>query len=133
MKDNEPKIRIKDREELIYMLAETAAIELNVTCCYNSHYQRYLDMPDILYKMLAKNPENRVWITNPKTSQVRDRPLEINLQIKGPLQLSDNFEACAGTSRNIDRVQTVRFCRRDGSKTKSFCDNTHLKTRFKST
>ena len=34
MRDEEPKIRIEDREELIYMLAEAAAIEHNVMCCY---------------------------------------------------------------------------------------------------
>ncbi|MCB1476082.1 MAG: CDGSH iron-sulfur domain-containing protein [Rhodobiaceae bacterium] len=30
----EPAIRVEDREELIYMLAEAAAIEHNVMCCY---------------------------------------------------------------------------------------------------
>ncbi len=34
MSKEEPKIRIGDREELIYMLAEAAAIEHNVMCCY---------------------------------------------------------------------------------------------------
>ena len=34
MGDEEPKIRIEDREELIFMLAEAAAIEHNVMCCY---------------------------------------------------------------------------------------------------
>ena len=34
MENEEPKIRIEDREELIYMLAEAAAIEHNVMCCY---------------------------------------------------------------------------------------------------
>ena len=32
--DQEQKIRIGDREELIYMLAEAAALEHNVMCCY---------------------------------------------------------------------------------------------------
>ncbi len=30
----EPKIRIETREELIYLLAEAAAIEHNLMCCY---------------------------------------------------------------------------------------------------
>jgi len=34
MPDGEPKIRIDDREELVYMLAEAAAIEHNVMCGY---------------------------------------------------------------------------------------------------
>ena len=34
MAAEEPKIRIETREELIYMLAEAAAIEHNVMCCY---------------------------------------------------------------------------------------------------
>ena len=34
MSEEEPKIRIETREELIYLLAEAAAIEHNVMCCY---------------------------------------------------------------------------------------------------
>ncbi|MEX1181108.1 MAG: ferritin-like protein, partial [Cucumibacter sp.] len=34
MGEAEPKIRIENREELIYLLAEAAAIEHNVMCCY---------------------------------------------------------------------------------------------------
>jgi CDGSH-type Zn-finger protein/uncharacterized Fe-S cluster protein YjdI len=34
MADAEPKIRIETREELVYLLAEAAAIEHNVMCCY---------------------------------------------------------------------------------------------------
>lgn len=34
MAENEPKIRIETREELVYLLAEAAAIEHNVMCCY---------------------------------------------------------------------------------------------------
>lgn len=65
--------------------------------------------------------------------EVRDGPLENDPQTNGPLQFSGNLEVCAGTGRNTDRVQTARLCRCGGSKTKTFCDNTHLKTGFKST
>lgn len=34
MAEEEPKIRIESREELIYLLAEAAAIEHNLMCCY---------------------------------------------------------------------------------------------------
>ena len=34
MAHEEPKIRIETREELIYLLAEAAAIEHNLMCCY---------------------------------------------------------------------------------------------------
>lgn len=63
---------------------------------------------------------------------VRDGPLTITPQSNGPLQVDGNLEICAGTGRNIDRVQTARLCRCGGSKTKPFCDNTHLKIGFKS-
>src|SRR4029079_12991982 len=34
MAAHEPRIRIETREELIYLLAEAAAIEHNLMCCY---------------------------------------------------------------------------------------------------
>ncbi|MBD3677133.1 MAG: CDGSH iron-sulfur domain-containing protein [Rhodobacteraceae bacterium] len=64
--------------------------------------------------------------------EVRNGPLEITPQKNGPLEISGNLEICSGTGRTVDRVQTVRFCRCGGSKTKPFCDNTHLKIGFKS-
>lgn len=63
---------------------------------------------------------------------VRDGPLDIRPQKNGPLQVSGNLEICSGTGRNIDRVTGARLCRCGGSKTKPFCDNTHLKIGFKS-
>jgi CDGSH-type Zn-finger protein len=63
---------------------------------------------------------------------VRDGVLTIAPQTNGPLQVSGNFEVCAGTGRNVDRVTSARLCRCGGSKTKPFCDNTHLKIGFKS-
>ena len=64
--------------------------------------------------------------------EVRDGPLEIQPPKNGPLQVTGNLEICAGTNRNVDRVTSVRLCRCGGSKTKPFCDNTHLKIGFKS-
>ena len=63
---------------------------------------------------------------------VRDGPLEITPLPNGPLQITGNLEVCAGTGRNVDRVTTARLCRCGASKTKPFCDNTHLKIGFKS-
>lgn len=62
----------------------------------------------------------------------RDGKLAIRPLTNGPLQVSGNLEICAGTGRNVDRVTTARLCRCGGSKTKPFCDNTHLKIGFKS-
>ncbi len=64
--------------------------------------------------------------------KVRNGPLVVTPQKNGPLQVEGNLEIIAGTNRNVDRVQRVRLCRCGGSKTKPFCDNTHLKIGFKS-
>lgn len=63
---------------------------------------------------------------------VRDGELHVAPQRNGPLQVSGNLEICSGTGRSVDRVTTARLCRCGGSKTKPFCDNTHLKIGFKS-
>ncbi|MEZ5785644.1 MAG: ferritin-like domain-containing protein [Xanthobacteraceae bacterium] len=70
----------------------------------------------------------------PKPSQPlqsRDGTVSIEPQRNGPLQLVGNLEICTGTGRCIDRVTRVRLCRCGGSKTKPYCDNTHLKIGFK--
>lgn len=70
----------------------------------------------------------------PRTSQplkARDGAVTIAPQKDGPLQVSGNLEICAGTGRAIDRVTSVRLCRCGGSRTKPWCDNTHLKIGFK--
>lgn len=82
---------------------------------------------DINFKVTGE-PETRA--SEPLV--VRDGQLSITAQKNGPLQVKGNLEICAGTGRNIDRVQTARLCRCGGSKTKPFCDNTHLKIGFKS-
>ena len=61
---------------------------------------------------------------------VRNGPLVIDPQKNGPLQVSGNLEICSGTGRTIDRVTRARLCRCGGSRTKPFCDNTHLKIGF---
>lgn len=62
--------------------------------------------------------------------KVRDGELAIDPEPNGPLVVTGNLEICAGTGRTIDRVTSARLCRCGGSKTKPFCDNTHLKIGF---
>ena len=61
---------------------------------------------------------------------VRDGPLAIAPQKNGPLQVTGNLEICSGTGRTIDRTTQARLCRCGGSRTKPFCDNTHLRIGF---
>ncbi len=61
---------------------------------------------------------------------VRDGSLDISPEKNGPLVVSGNLEICSGTGRTIDRVTRARLCRCGGSRTKPFCDNTHLKIGF---
>jgi CDGSH-type Zn-finger protein/uncharacterized Fe-S cluster protein YjdI len=64
--------------------------------------------------------------------KVRNGALNIAPQKNGPLQITGSLEILSGTGRQVDRVVNARFCRCGGSKTKPFCDNTHLKIGFKS-
>jgi CDGSH-type Zn-finger protein/uncharacterized Fe-S cluster protein YjdI len=61
---------------------------------------------------------------------VRDGPLTIDPEKNGPLRVSGNLEIISGTGRTVDRVVKARLCRCGGSRTKPFCDNTHLKIGF---
>ncbi len=61
---------------------------------------------------------------------VRNGPLTVAPQKNGPLRISGNLEICAGTGRTIDRVTGAELCRCGGSRTKPFCDRTHLKIGF---
>jgi CDGSH-type Zn-finger protein/uncharacterized Fe-S cluster protein YjdI len=61
---------------------------------------------------------------------VRDGPLVVDPERNGPLRVSGNLEIISGTGRTIDRVARARLCRCGGSRTKPFCDNTHLKIGF---
>jgi CDGSH-type Zn-finger protein/uncharacterized Fe-S cluster protein YjdI len=60
----------------------------------------------------------------------RDGRLEVAPQRNGPLVVRGALEICAGTGRTIDRTTTTRLCRCGGSKTKPFCDNSHLQNGF---
>jgi CDGSH-type Zn-finger protein/uncharacterized Fe-S cluster protein YjdI len=64
--------------------------------------------------------------------KVRDGPLTIDPTRDGPLQVTGNLEICSGTGRTIDRVVKARLCRCGGSRTKPFCDDTHLRIGFRS-
>jgi CDGSH-type Zn-finger protein/uncharacterized Fe-S cluster protein YjdI len=61
---------------------------------------------------------------------VRDGPLVVDPQKNGPLRVSGNLEIISGTGRTIERVVKARLCRCGGSRTKPFCDNTHLRIGF---
>jgi CDGSH-type Zn-finger protein/uncharacterized Fe-S cluster protein YjdI len=71
-------------------------------------------------------PETR----NTQSLAVRDGPIVVAPEKNGPLVVSGNLEICSGTGRVIDRVTTARLCRCGGSRTKPFCDNTHVKIGF---
>jgi len=60
----------------------------------------------------------------------RDGPLTIDPEENGPLKVSGNLEICSGTGRTIDRITQARLCRCGGSRTKPFCDSTHLRIGF---
>ena len=60
----------------------------------------------------------------------RDGALTVDPQKNGPLQVSGNLEICTGTGRTVDRVTGARLCRCGGSRTKPFCDNTHIRIGF---
>jgi CDGSH-type Zn-finger protein/uncharacterized Fe-S cluster protein YjdI len=63
---------------------------------------------------------------------VRDGPLDIDLEIDGPLAVRGNLEITSGTGRVVARVTSARLCRCGGSATKPFCDGTHARIGFKS-
>lgn len=56
--------------------------------------------------------------------------LDVTPQRNGPLLVRGPLEICAGTGRTVDRVAGTRLCRCGGSKTKPFCDNSHLENGF---
>jgi len=60
----------------------------------------------------------------------RDGPLAVTPLRNGPLQLEGNLEICAGTGRTVARVTTARLCRCGQSKSKPFCDLSHLAAGF---
>jgi CDGSH-type Zn-finger protein len=48
----------------------------------------------------------------------------------GPVRVEGNLEICAGTGRTVARVTQARLCRCGQSKTKPFCDLSHLAANF---
>ncbi len=60
----------------------------------------------------------------------RDGPLTVMPQRNGPLRVEGNLEICAGTGRTVARVTEARLCRCGQSRTKPFCDLSHLAAGF---
>jgi len=50
----------------------------------------------------------------------------------GPLKARGPVEICAGTGRTVTRTRYVKLCRCGGSSNKPFCDDTHLRIKFRS-
>jgi len=62
--------------------------------------------------------------------RLRDGPLAVRPRRNGPLELEGALELCAGTGRVFDRTTTVRLCRCGQSKTKPWCDGSHVGAGF---
>lgn len=60
----------------------------------------------------------------------RGGPLEVLSLRNGPLRVSGNLEICAGTGRTVTRVTEARLCRCGHSKSKPFCDLSHVSVGF---
>ena len=63
-------------------------------------------------------------------SVARDGPLNVTPLRNGPLQVRGNLEICAGTGRTVARTTEARLCRCGQSKSKPFCDLSHLAAGF---
>ena len=63
----------------------------------------------------------------------RDGPLRVTPLKNGPLQIQGNLEICAGTGRTVARITEARLCRCGESKSKPFCDLSHLAAGFVAT
>lgn len=61
---------------------------------------------------------------------VRDGTLRVQPRRNGPLEISGALELCGGTGRVFDRVQSVRLCRCGQSKSKPWCDGSHVGAGF---
>jgi CDGSH-type Zn-finger protein/uncharacterized Fe-S cluster protein YjdI len=68
--------------------------------------------------------------TAPDPLAVRDGALVVTPLRDGPLRVEGNLEICAGTGRTVARVTQARLCRCGHSKTKPFCDLSHLAANF---
>lgn len=61
---------------------------------------------------------------------VRDGVLAVRPRRNGPLEIEGPLELCAGTGRVFHRDTSVRLCRCGQSKTKPFCDSSHVAAGF---
>ena len=61
---------------------------------------------------------------------MRNGPLQVTPLRNGPLQVVGNLEVCAGTGRTVARTTEARLCRCGQSKSKPFCDMSHLAAGF---
>jgi CDGSH-type Zn-finger protein len=60
----------------------------------------------------------------------RDGPLDVVPPLNGPLRVVGNLEICAGTGCTVASITEIRFCRCGHSKTRPFCDLSHLAAGF---
>lgn len=60
----------------------------------------------------------------------RDGTVTIKPAEDGPLIVAGNMELVSGTGRTVVRCLKAAFCRCGGSKTKPFCDGSHLTNNF---
>jgi len=68
--------------------------------------------------------------TAPDPLPARDGALVFTPVRNGPLRVEGNVEICAGTGRTVARVTQARLCRCGHSKTKPFCDLSHVAAGF---
>ncbi len=61
---------------------------------------------------------------------IRNGKLAIRLRRNGPLEVSGSLEMCSGTGRVFNRTQQTRLCRCGHSKSKPFCDSSHIAAGF---
>ena len=61
---------------------------------------------------------------------LRNGPLHVTPLKNGPLQLQGNLEICAGTGRTVARITEARLCRCGHSRSKPFCDMSHVAAAF---
>ena len=71
----------------------------------------------------ARNSAGAVSFSCSTASEAVDKVLELERHY-GEIAVKD------GTGRTIDRITQARLCRCGGSRTKPFCDSTHLRIGF---
>jgi CDGSH-type Zn-finger protein/uncharacterized Fe-S cluster protein YjdI len=61
----------------------------------------------------------------------RAGPLNVRPLVDGPLLIEWNLEICAGTGHTVKRVTKAALCRCGHSRSKPFCDGSHVEFDFK--